>query len=118
MTTANIYPYLLTTLLRSPQKLLLIDIRSKQEYDAGHLVTACNISISQKKDVQKLEKYITSSKESVIYCNEGLMSMYVAKLLHKHGVSTHVLVGGLENYVNSMKNVKGLISRENKVYLD
>lgn len=118
MTTANVYPYLLTILLGKQKKLLLIDIRSKQEYDAGHIKNACNVSVNKKEDVLKLQKYITSNNESIIYCNSGLKSMYVSKLLSKDGIISHILVGGFDNFVSSMKEVKGLITRENRVYLD
>jgi rhodanese-related sulfurtransferase len=118
MTIANVYPYLLTILLGEQKELLLIDIRSTQEYDAGHIKNACSVSVNKKEDVLKLEKHITSNSELVIYCNSGLKSMYVSKLLSKDGIISHVLVGGFDNFVSSMKEVKGLITRENRVYLD
>ena len=71
MTTTNVYPYLLTMLLEESKKLLLIDIRSTQEYDAGHIKNACNVSVCKKTDVMKLEKYIANNQDSIIYCNPG-----------------------------------------------
>ena len=118
MTTTNVYPYLLTMLLEESKKMLLIDIRSTQEYDAGHIKNACNVSVCKKTDVMKLEKYIANNQDSIIYCNSGLKSMYVSRLLNKEGICSHVLIGGFENFVASIKEVKGLVTRENRVYLD
>ena len=44
--------------------------------------------------------------------------MYVSRLLNKEGICSHVLIGGFENFVASIKEVKGLVTRENRVYLD
>lgn len=78
------------------KKTFLIDVRSSQEYDEGHLPGA--ISIPNYELKEKIEK-IVPNKHSVIivYCQTGGRSEKGAKLLEKMGyVNVYNLVGGID----------------------
>jgi rhodanese-related sulfurtransferase len=55
----------------NPQEILLIDVRSPKEYEAGHFKTAINLTVN---DLQKQAKTLSSDKPIVFVCNTGAQS--------------------------------------------
>lgn len=80
-------------LQKDPSKILLIDVRSKEEYEAQHIPGALNIP----SDV--LPEHITDEelkgKTIVTICNHGNnRSQNTAKLLRDHNMNASFLEGG------------------------
>ncbi|MDR1984529.1 MAG: rhodanese-like domain-containing protein [Prevotellaceae bacterium] len=91
----------------------IIDVRTKAEFDAGHIKDAINIDINkidfQKKVVKKLQK----DRIVYVYCRTGIRSLRAAKILSNLDfIRIYNLEGGLEawekhGYPTKKKNNKG-----------
>lgn len=73
----------------------LIDVRSIEEYNRGHIDDAINIDIADiekfSKEIQKLDK----TKPIYIYCHSGVRSRRAGKLIQKLGfTSIYDFTGG------------------------
>ncbi len=55
----------------NPESIQLIDVRDKDEYDAGHFKTAINIPTD---DLEKKVKSLSDAKPIVFVCNTGAKS--------------------------------------------
>ena len=64
------------------RKAQLIDVREPNEYEAGHILGARNIPMSQLKNRLK---EIRPDKPVYLYCQSGLRSGRAAQMLHKKG---------------------------------
>ena len=73
----------------------VIDVRSKKEYQEGHLNGAINIpSFSIKRNIDK----INTNKKILVYCQSGIRSKKTLKILEELGIkNVYNLKGGLEN---------------------
>lgn len=71
--------------LQANKKVQIIDVRSKEEYEQGHIPNAINISLQDLKDsIAKLDQ----SFQFVIACGKGGgRSADVAKLLKEFGLN-------------------------------
>lgn len=74
---------------------LIIDVRSKKEYEEGHINGAINISLfSLKKNINK----IITTKKILVYCQSGVRSKKALKILEEHGIKNlYNLKGGIDN---------------------
>lgn len=75
--------------------LYLIDVRTTEEFDAGHLENA--IHIDYREILQQID-HITTHKDAEIYlyCRSGVRSAIAAQLLHSRGYYKAVNIGGYE----------------------
>ncbi|HUI92752.1 MAG TPA: rhodanese-like domain-containing protein [Chitinivibrionales bacterium] len=79
-----------------PGELLVIDVRTKQEYDAGHFSTALNIPYDQVAGrIGELEPY--KLKTVILYCHSGNRAATAEKVLKKNGFANVVNAGGYDN---------------------
>ena len=76
---------------------LLIDVRSKQEYQEGHLLGAINIP--EYEIVKRVQREIPRKNQLiVVYCQYGGRSRNVYTIMRKIGYSNiYNLYGGLDN---------------------
>lgn len=64
------------------QGAIIVDVRSSQEYNEGHLIGAINIPYYEiKKNVNNIIK--DKGQEIVVYCQEGVRSKQAYKILKK-----------------------------------
>ena len=83
-------------LIKDPEA-ILIDVRSTQEYNEGHLQRSINIPLYD------LEKYLDikiKNKEAIIilYCQSGMRSKQALEILKQKGYkNVYNLEGGLNN---------------------
>ncbi len=78
-----------------PGEVLVIDVRSKQEYDAGHFSTAINIPHDQMAGrIKELEQY--RHKQIVVYCRSGNRSAMALSVLKQNGFGNVVNAGGYD----------------------
>lgn len=83
------------------RKAQLIDVREPQEYEAGHILGARNIPVTQLK--QRLVE-IRKDKPVYLYCQKSSRSARAAQILHKNGYKElYQLKGGFKNWTGKIK---------------
>ena len=83
------------------RKAQLIDVREPQEFDAGHILGARNIPVTQLK--QRLVE-VRKDKPVYLYCQKSSRSSRAAQLLHKKGYQDiYQLKGGFKNWTGKIK---------------
>ena len=86
-------------IINKNKKVLLIDVRSVQEFKEGHLRGAINIPLYE------LEKHLEDLKDKeqviIVYCARGYRSKQAKEKLEKLGYkNVYSLKGGLEEMLN------------------
>ena len=78
------------------REIYLIDVRSKQEYEEGHLDGAMNISLYNiEKEIEKTVK--NKSSKIILYCSSGTRSKKAKKILENLGYNeVYNLEGGID----------------------
>jgi len=75
-------------------KVVLLDVRTAQEYEQGHIENAKNIDVLQNDFVQKIER-LDKNTPVYVYCRSGHRSMKAAQILKEHGFTkVYNLAGG------------------------
>jgi len=73
----------------------LVDVRTKEEYQAGHIKDAMNMDVQNtnfKSNINKLDK----SKPVLVYCRSGKRSINAAEIMKENGFTKIVnLEGGI-----------------------
>lgn len=75
---------------------VILDVRSKREYDEGHIINAINIPLYELN--QKIEKVISPKNQLIlIYCQSGIRSKKAYYLMKQMGYTNiYNLSGGLD----------------------
>ena len=86
------------TQLINQGKTLVLDVRSAEDFAAGHIRDAKNIPLKELKGrIAELEKF--KARPVVVVCNKGLQSTKAASLLKKEGFEEAVsLLGGMNEW--------------------
>lgn len=72
----------LKTILANNKNVVLLDVRSKQEFNEGHLKNAINISLYELEE--QIENKIRDKGTTIIaYCSAGIRSKKAVKILKK-----------------------------------
>jgi len=88
--------------IKGYRKAQLIDVREPQEFDAGHILGARNIPVTQMK--QRLVE-IRKDKPVYLYCQGTARSSRAAQLLHKKGYKDiYQLQGGFKKWTGKIKS--------------
>jgi rhodanese-related sulfurtransferase len=74
----------------------IIDIRTKDEYDEGHIKTSINIPNSQL--MCNCGRYLDKSKTYYIYCQFGKSSIKTCMYLNQLGYSVINIKGGFDEF--------------------
>ncbi len=84
------------------KSIVLVDVRTAREYDAGHLENAININWY---DPQFKNKFQAFDKENTIYlyCKKGGRSVKAASALDSLGYNVVDLTGGYDAYKNGQE---------------
>ncbi|TCT26944.1 rhodanese-related sulfurtransferase [Melghiribacillus thermohalophilus] len=83
------------------RKAQLIDVREPHEYEAGHILGARNIPLSQLK-IRLAE--IRKDKPVYLYCQSGTRSSRAASILHRKGYEKlNHLKGGFKKWTGKVK---------------
>ena len=84
----------------------LLDVRTKEEWDEGHLEGATRVSIAEKEFVEKVKKTMDPKKPLLVYCRSGGRSERAAKQLREAGfVTVFDLDGGITAWKKAGKPV-------------
>lgn len=87
--------------INAPKDVVIIDTRTNEEYQAGHLKGALHLPIDELREhLDKIDK----NKQLYIYCQSGLRSYLACRILQQHGFKCKNVVGGYGLYVNIEKN--------------
>jgi len=75
------------------QKLVLLDVRTKAEYDSGHILNAINISHEQ---ILEYPELLAEYKDSqmVVFCRSGVRAGKVIQLLESIGFEDIIDIDG------------------------
>ena len=72
---------------------LLLDVRTADEYEAGHIANAKNIDVL-KSDFKDKTSALPAGKQIAVYCRSGKRSLVAANILAKMGYKVINLRGG------------------------
>jgi len=82
---------------KEKDKVLIIDVRSPEEYKAGHVPNAININIEGFEDrIGEIEDH--KEKPVIVYCNSGKKSGEVATILVNNGFKDVTNADGVKQY--------------------
>ncbi|MCF7816203.1 MAG: rhodanese-like domain-containing protein [Candidatus Pacebacteria bacterium] len=73
---------------------LLVDVRTKDEYDTGHIAGAINIDFYSSSFIENI-KNVSEGKHLFIYCRSGARSGKAVEMLKAEGLTVEDLPGGI-----------------------
>ncbi|MFD2114684.1 CoA-disulfide reductase [Paenibacillus yanchengensis] len=77
---------------------VLVDVRTKEEHDRGHIAGSISIPVDELRDrLDELDK----NKEIWVYCQVGLRGYTASRILSQHGFNVRNLTGGYKSYTMS-----------------
>lgn len=80
---------------------VVIDVRTKSEYNSGHLKkTDYNYDISSSDFEENIEK-LDEDKNYYLYCRTGARSGRAAQVMKRNGFKNVYNIGGLQSLVNA-----------------
>lgn len=109
MSSNDIYPYQLIGILGKGTRLDIIDIRSKTDYNIGHISTAKHVPISNKKRLMQAFETLKQHNNPILYCNTGIHSKMIAEELRAKGFSCRILLGGFAAFFFAARLKAGMI---------
>ncbi|WP_346670721.1 rhodanese-like domain-containing protein [Faecalicoccus acidiformans] len=75
---------------------VLIDVRTKEEYDQGHIPNSINLPLSELDQI--LKEVPDKNTPLFVYCQSGSRSARAAKSMKKAGYSDVTNIGGILYY--------------------
>lgn len=82
-------------LLIGQQKIVLIDVRDKEDYRRKHISGAYNLPYSTHKNRLR---YLNKNFTYVLCCTHGVLSYQIAKKMEREGYQVMSLMNGIEKY--------------------
>ena len=90
------YYYGDSILIRAPQKTVLIDVRTAEEYGLGHIEGAQNIPLDE---LREHLPELPAGRPVYLYCGVGLRGYLASNILKENGFSdVRNLIGGLKTF--------------------
>ena len=80
------------------KKVVLLDVRTPEEFDAGHLPNAININWFDSNFQQQIKEVVAKDKPVYVYCKVGGRSAKAAQKLEALGYKVTDLSGGYDAY--------------------
>jgi len=92
---------LITALENSSSATIILDVRTKKEFDHGHIAGAINLSHNEIEDkIAQLTQY--KDKKVVVHCRSGRRAGVAEAILVKHGFSQVLhLTGDMNGWVEA-----------------
>ncbi len=91
--------------LVSDTTVLVLDVRTAEEFKGGHIPNATNIDVRQKGFVKKAKAILPKDKTIAVYCRSGRRSANAAELLAGKGYRCVNLYGGIQAWIEAGKPV-------------
>ena len=82
----------------------LIDVRTKEEYDEGHILGSSNLPLQEIGSIT--HRYPDKHSPLYIYCHSGARSKRACQYLVKNGYDHVVDLGGIMRYEGPLKKSK------------
>ena len=80
-------------LAENPEQIILLDVRTEEEYNAEYIPVAINIPLS---DLENRLDELDKSKTIIVYCQSGGRSRTASDMLAKHGfASVYNMLSGI-----------------------
>jgi rhodanese-related sulfurtransferase len=73
----------------------LLDVRTKEEWDEGHLMGATLVTVTAEEFLAKAKSKLDPKKAVVVYCRSGKRSAMATEQLRAAGYKVHDLEGGI-----------------------
>lgn len=73
----------------------LVDVRTPEEFEEGHIAGARNINVFDSDFVDEAEKALDKSRPVAVYCRSGKRSADAARELTENGFNVTNLEGGI-----------------------
>ncbi len=80
---------------RDTENAVLFDVRTKEEYDEGHVPDSINLPVDE---IVKAEKLVEKNRTVFTYCQSGARSSRAAQALKQMGFTDVRNIGGIMNY--------------------
>lgn len=77
------------------RNVLIIDLREREEYRAGHIPTAVNIPYEE---LEEQKNKLDRNNLLIFYCDRGNISLLAARDLIRDGYNIKSLFGGMRAY--------------------
>ena len=74
----------------------VVDLRSSEAYEAGHIAGAINISYENLQDALEV---LPRSKTYIVYCQKGSTSLRAARWMDRQGFDVLSLGGGSDAFI-------------------
>ena len=81
--------------LTADTTVVILDVRTAEEYKEGHIANALNIDVKQKNFVKMARKRLPKNKTVAVYCRSGRRSANAAEKLASKGYKVVNLYGGI-----------------------
>ncbi|MCQ2375465.1 MAG: rhodanese-like domain-containing protein [Salinivirgaceae bacterium] len=82
----------------SNKNVQLVDVRTADEYSAGHLANAINIDVKETDFTQKVDSLLNKEQPVAVYCRSGRRSKQAAEILVNKGFTVFEMNTGYINY--------------------
>jgi len=85
------------------KSIVIIDVRTEDEYSLGHIKEAINIGIKNKREFKNQVSKLNTSQPIYLYCQSGVRSRRAGKVLRKLGFdSIYDFSGGWKTWSKSL----------------
>ena len=91
---------------------VILDVRTAEEFKDGHIANALNIDVNEKKFVKKAKAMLPKDRTIAVYCRSGRRSANAAELLAKNGYECVNLYGGILAWI---ENGRPVVQEEKKI---
>lgn len=88
--------------LLNMKNITIIDIRSIEKYNDNHIPNAINIP--QEKILLNPNEYLDKNIRYYIYCQKGMSSYNICRILTTMGYKVTNINGGYESYIMNKRN--------------
>ncbi len=85
---------------------VLLDVRTENEFNEGHIANALNIDVKQNIFLEKAKVSLPTDKTIAVYCRSGVRSVLAANKLTKEGYTVVNLKGGILAWKEAGKPVE------------
>lgn len=80
--------------------IILVDVRTAEEYGSGHIENALNIDVKQDDFEKNAINALPKDKTIAVYCRSGRRSKKAAEILSKNGYNVIELDSGYTGWTN------------------
>jgi phage shock protein E len=85
----------------------VLDVRTQEEWDAGHLEGAKKVTVTEENFLEKAKATLDPKKPVLVYCRSGSRSEKAAEILREAGFSpVYEMKGGIVAWEKAGKPVK------------